>query len=98
MQDAIDIKVLRTLGMARDRPSPYGNGDGFLFLTVARGPVPRDALPFHRSAGACPPRSLICLKQEQDFHDFHDFQDYLPHGEHFFPMDASSGPLGPACL
>ena len=28
--------------MARDRPSPYGNGDGFLFLTVARGPVPRD--------------------------------------------------------
>ena len=28
--------------MARDRPAPYGNGDGFLFLTVARGPVPRE--------------------------------------------------------
>ena len=26
MQDAIDIKVLQTLGLARDRPSPYGNG------------------------------------------------------------------------
>ena len=23
LQDAIDIKVLQTLGMARDRPSPY---------------------------------------------------------------------------
>ena len=49
--------------LARDRPSPYGNGDGFLFLTVARGPVPRETLnraemvPFYRSAGACPPRS-----------------------------------------
>ena len=26
--------------MARDRPSPYGEGD--CFFTVARGPVPRD--------------------------------------------------------
>ena len=25
VQDAIDIKVLQTLGMARDRPSPYGS-------------------------------------------------------------------------
>ena len=27
VQDAIDIKVLQTLGTARDRPSPYGNMD-----------------------------------------------------------------------
>ena len=25
MQDAIDIKVLQTLGMAKDRPSPYSH-------------------------------------------------------------------------
>ena len=30
----------RIRGMARDRPSPYGEGD--CFFTVARGPVPRD--------------------------------------------------------
>ena len=42
MQDAIDIKVLQTLGMARDRPAPYG--------------AARAALN-NRSAGACPPRS-----------------------------------------
>ena len=41
MQDAIDIKVLQTLGMARDRPSPYGGRRGVLG-DVARGPVPRD--------------------------------------------------------
>ena len=29
-----------TLGMARDRPSPYG--EGAAFFPVARGPVPRD--------------------------------------------------------
>ena len=39
--DAIDIKVLQTLGMARDRPSPYDER-GLFFFTVARGPVPRD--------------------------------------------------------
>ena len=33
MQDAIDIKVLQTLGMARDRPSPYVKGRRF--FTVA---------------------------------------------------------------
>ena len=38
--DAIDIKVLQTLGIARDRPSPYGNARRF--FPVARGPVPRD--------------------------------------------------------
>ena len=32
--------------MARDRPSPYGNKSRF----------------FHRSAGACPPRSLECAR------------------------------------
>ena len=58
VQAAIDIKVLQTLGMARDRPSPYGengnqawrgtgprptvNEDNFFVVTVARGPVPRD--------------------------------------------------------
>ena len=30
MQDAIDIKVLQTLGMARDRPSPYGERGRFV--------------------------------------------------------------------
>ena len=30
MQAAIDIKVLQTLGMARDRPSPYVKGTVFL--------------------------------------------------------------------
>ena len=34
---------------ARDRPSPYGNGDDF-FLTVARGPVPR---PTEHSTCSC---------------------------------------------
>ena len=29
-------------------------------ISVARGPVPRNAPPFHRSAGACPPRSPAC--------------------------------------
>ena len=51
-------------------PKPYDEGD--VFFTVARGPVPRDRCMardrpspyvkrrrfFHRSAGACPPRSL----------------------------------------
>ena len=55
MQDAIDIKVLQTLGMARDRPSPYGGWRGVLGA-VAREPVPREA--------SC------CLKQDlQDLHD-----------------------------
>ena len=57
--------------MARDRPSPYG--EGVAFFIVARGPVPRDlhrhvmflglllkTVFFYRSAGACPPRSLEC--------------------------------------
>ena len=42
------------------------------------------------------PRDLNCLNQ--DLQDLHDLQDYLPRSEHFFAMDASSGPLGPACL
>ena len=51
MQDAIDIKVLQTLGMARgtrsdarvasEGPRPTVSGDDFLLVTVARGPVPR---------------------------------------------------------
>ena len=39
MQDAIDIKVLQTLSMARDRPSPYAKNVAW---HVARGPVPRE--------------------------------------------------------
>ena len=52
VQAAIDIKVLQTLGMARETrsharvasegPSPTVNGEDFLGVTVARGPVPRD--------------------------------------------------------
>ena len=48
MQDAIDIKVFQTLGMARgtlshtrvacEGPRPTVKGDDFLFVTVARGP------------------------------------------------------------
>ena len=49
---AIDIKVLQTLGMARDRPSPYGERGRFFSC--------------YRSAGACPPRSLdLCGKRPQ---------------------------------
>ena len=46
--------------MARDRPSPYGEGAAFFF--VARGPVPRDgsSTVFFRSAGDRPPRALDC--------------------------------------
>ena len=41
MQDAIDIKVLQTLGMARETRS---------VVTVARGPVPRDLSTFAENA------------------------------------------------
>ena len=34
--------LLQTIGMARDRPSPYGGRDDFVHTTVARGPVPRE--------------------------------------------------------
>ena len=50
VQDAIDIKVLQTLGMARDRPSPYGSQRDVLCPTVARGPVPR--APYLSEAGS----------------------------------------------
>ena len=36
--------------MARDRPSPYGEGEG-LFS--------------YRSAGACPPRALECANDDE---------------------------------
>ena len=42
MQAAIDIKVLQTLGMARDRPSPYVEGGRFSTQKPGR----------YRSAGA----------------------------------------------
>ena len=47
-------------------------------VPVVRGPVPRRAkiVPFHRSAGACPPRSHSSgaglARYEQDFQDFRD--------------------------
>ena len=61
VQDAIDIKVLQTLGMARETrsparvetcegPRPPVNGDDFLFLTVERGPVPRALSTFAENA------------------------------------------------
>ena len=34
--------LLQTIGMARDRPSPYGGRDDFVRTIVARGPVPRE--------------------------------------------------------
>ena len=43
--------------MARDRPCPYGG----------------TSISLYCSAGACPPQSLRCLKQ--DFQDFQDEQD-----------------------
>ena len=62
MQDAIDIKVLQTLGMARGTRSPCTCG--------IRGPSPYGErgrfLLSYRSAGACPPRSLdLCGKRPQ---------------------------------
>ena len=52
------FRSFRTLGTARDRPSPYGSRRGILG-DVARGPVPRDAK---------------CLKQDlQDSHDLQDY-------------------------
>ena len=39
VQDAIDIKVLQTLGMARDKPAHYTKNVPW---NVARGPVPRE--------------------------------------------------------
>ena len=73
MQDAIDIKVLQTLGMARDRPSPYGSPRDGLCTTVARGPVPRNlSLSEAGSAGsggfaaahAVPPRNPLQVRKD----------------------------------
>ena len=60
MQAAIDIKVLQTLGITRgtrsparvasEGPRPTVNGDDCLFVTVARGPVPRDLSPCAENA------------------------------------------------
>ena len=68
MQDAIDIKVLQTLGMARETrsdahvasegPSPTGNGNDFLVVTVARGPVPRDLSTETKTPAAQRPRMV----------------------------------------
>ena len=53
MQDAIDIKVLQTLGMARDRPTPYGERGRFLGCYRSAG-----ALGCHTRIRAGFPRDL----------------------------------------
>ena len=57
MQAAIDIKVLQTLGMARDRPSPYAEGGRFSPTKPSR----------YRSAGAlgCPTRVRAGFPRER---------------------------------
>ena len=70
MQAAIDIKVLQTLGMARETlsharvacegPRPTVNGDDFLGVTVARGPVPRDLSPAAENASNPETRDVCC--------------------------------------
>ena len=58
MQDAIDIKVFQTSGMARATLSDA--------RVASEGPSPtvKEAAFGHRSAGACPPRSLnLCGKR-----------------------------------
>ena len=70
MQDAIDIKVLQTLGMARETlsdarvasegPRPTGDGNDFLFFTVARGPVPRDLLTSAENARSPETTDVCC--------------------------------------
>ena len=69
VQDAIDIKVLQTLGMARETrsparvacegPRPTVNGADFLGVTVARGPVPRDLSPTAENARS-PETPAVC--------------------------------------
>ena len=53
VQAAIDIKVLQTLGMARETRSPA--------RVACEGPRPtmKGRRFFYRSAGGCPPRSSI---------------------------------------
>ena len=49
--------------MARDRPSPYGEGDGVFYRSAGDRFFhrPTEKRPvFYRSAGACPPRALEC--------------------------------------
>ena len=57
--------------MARDRPSPYGG----------------TRISLYRSAGACPPQALRCLKQ--DFQDFQDEQD----NRDSFNLSVARGPV-----
>ena len=69
MQAAIDIKVLQTLGLARETrsparvetgegPRPTVNGDDFLVVPGARGPVLR---ALNRCGKRPQPRDLGCL-------------------------------------
>ena len=70
VQDAIDIKVFQTLGMARDTlsharvacegPRPTVNGADFLGVTVARGPVPRDLSPAAENARSPETPDVCC--------------------------------------
>ena len=76
----------------------YGEGQALSpYETPSRrGFKPR--LPLFSARGACPPRTLICLKQ--DIQDSQDFQDEEGSRVKVFRdiQEPSSGPLGPACL
>ena len=91
---AIDIKVLQTLGLARDRPSPYGEGWRFLrkaFFPVARGPVPRDLSTAAENARS-PETTDVCCS---DRCLARDRPSPYGEGDCFFP---SRGGLSPAIV
>ena len=70
---------LRSLGTARDRPSPYGEGRPF--FPVARGPVPRDR---SRAPGHGEGQRTNCIETRRALlraHRFHRDQEGSPTGE-----------------
>ena len=81
MQAAIDIKVLQTLGMARDRPSPYvergrfstspQHGEGQALALRGRGAVFRRRNPLVTVARGPVPRDRY--RQEWRFRSFRTY-------------------------
>ena len=68
MQDAIDIKVLQTLGVARDRPSPYGEGTVFYRSAGALGCHTRIRAGFPRDRSMARDRPSPYVKGWRFFH------------------------------
>ena len=82
MQAAIDIKVLQTLGMARDRPSPYAERGRFS-TSPQHGEGQALAL---RGTGVFRPRNPAVTVARG------------PVPRDRYRQDAILGPLGPTCL